>query len=363
MTQTATPGAAFGRYEWVFIALGALAAFWLHWHFRMSGFGEQDAGRLATDAINWHFEGSIDMTKVDYRLHTSPLYIHSMKLALDHGMSVRSIPVFMNGLSVLASSACMVGLYLLFRQLSTPAIATAAPPFARLCRLPRSVRAADRARFLDQGRHGVVQRGIAVGARCARAPAARAARMYRADRRFGHAIYHGLCAPRGLAGRRSSAQGHPRGGRFLGELERTLSVQVVTLDRSQEQCADHSRGGQLAVRAVRPGLVPRRARQQAPALANLRRGCLGASTAAVLGIEARELRASQPACLRAAGVFGGVDAVPAGRLPRSARLAPDRDAASGRANGPDGQQQRDPARGRAFDHGTGAERIQLPAHA
>jgi len=126
MTRSTTPAAAFGRYEWLFIALGALAAFWLHWHFRISGFGEQDAGRLASDAINWHFEGSIDMTKVDYRLHTSPLYIHSMKLALDHGMRVRTIPLFMNGLSVLASSACMVGLYLLFRRLSTPAIAAAA---------------------------------------------------------------------------------------------------------------------------------------------------------------------------------------------------------------------------------------------
>lgn len=124
--QARAPGVAFGRYEWVFIALGALAAFWLHWHFRMSGFGEQDAGRLASDAINWHFEGSIDMTKVDYRMHTSPLYIHSMKLLLDHGMRVRSVPLFMNGLSVFASSACMVGLYLLFRQLSTPAIAAGA---------------------------------------------------------------------------------------------------------------------------------------------------------------------------------------------------------------------------------------------
>jgi len=126
MTQSKAPGAAFGRFEWLFIALGALAAFWLHWHFRMSGFGEQDAGRLASDAINWHFERSIDMTKVDYRLHTSPLYIHSLKLALDHGLRVRSLPLVMNGLSVLSSSACLVGLYLLFRQLSTPAIAAAA---------------------------------------------------------------------------------------------------------------------------------------------------------------------------------------------------------------------------------------------
>jgi hypothetical protein len=126
MTQSKTPGAAFRRYEWLFIALGALAAFWLHWHFRVSGFGEQDAARLACDAINWHFEGTIDVTKVDYRLRTSPLYIHGLKLALDHGLRVSSLPQVMNGVSVLASSACMVGLYLLFRQLSTPAIAAAA---------------------------------------------------------------------------------------------------------------------------------------------------------------------------------------------------------------------------------------------
>jgi hypothetical protein len=126
MIQSKAPGAAFRRYEWLLIALAALAALWLHWHYRVSGFGEQDAARLACDAINWHFEGSIDLTKVDYRLRTSPLYIHGLKLALDHGLRVSSLPAVMNGLSALASSACMVGLYLLFRQLSTPAIAAAA---------------------------------------------------------------------------------------------------------------------------------------------------------------------------------------------------------------------------------------------
>jgi len=115
----------FARYEWLFVALAALAAFWLHWHFQLSGFGEQDAARLACDAIHWHFEGTIDMTQVDYRLHTSPLYLHTLKRALDLGLRVRSLPLFMNGLSVLASSACLVGLYLLFRRLSTPAIAAA----------------------------------------------------------------------------------------------------------------------------------------------------------------------------------------------------------------------------------------------
>ncbi|HET7546032.1 MAG TPA: hypothetical protein VFK05_39455 [Polyangiaceae bacterium] len=126
MTQSATPGTAITRDEAIFIALGAFLAFALHWHFRLSGFGEQDAARLATDAINWHFVGPLDMANVDYRLRTSPLYIHALKFALDRGLSVRSLPAFMNGFAVLASSAGVVGLYLLFRRLSTPAIAAAA---------------------------------------------------------------------------------------------------------------------------------------------------------------------------------------------------------------------------------------------
>ncbi len=126
MTEPVTPRAPLSRKEWILLALGVLVALLLHWHFRLSGFGEQDAVRLASDAINWHFEGSIDMTKVDYRLHTSPLYIHSLKLLLDHGLHVRALPAVMNGASVVLSSACLAGLYLVFRQLAAPAIAAAA---------------------------------------------------------------------------------------------------------------------------------------------------------------------------------------------------------------------------------------------
>ena len=125
-TESVTPRAPLSRTEWIALAVGALSAFVLHTHFRMTGFGEQDAGRLATDAINWHFEGFIDMAKVDYRLHTSPLYIHSLKLLLDHGLAIGSLPRVMNGASVFASSACLVGLYVLFRRLVSPAIAGAA---------------------------------------------------------------------------------------------------------------------------------------------------------------------------------------------------------------------------------------------
>ena len=125
-TESVTFRTSLQRKEWIALALGAVFAFLLHTHFRMTGFGEQDAGRLASDAINWHFEGSIDMAKVDYRLHTSPLYIHGLKLLLDHGLPIHSLPGFMNGASVLSSSACLVGLYVLFRRLARPAIAAAA---------------------------------------------------------------------------------------------------------------------------------------------------------------------------------------------------------------------------------------------
>jgi hypothetical protein len=126
MTETETERAALSRTEWILLAVGALVAFLVHTHFRMTGFGEQDAGRLASDAINWHFVGSIDMAKVDYRLHTSPLYIHALKSLLDHGLAIRALPRWMNGASVFLSSACLAGLYVLFRRLSTPAIAAAA---------------------------------------------------------------------------------------------------------------------------------------------------------------------------------------------------------------------------------------------
>jgi Dolichyl-phosphate-mannose-protein mannosyltransferase len=108
------------------LALGAFLAFILHWHFRLSGFGEQDAARLANDAIHWHAEHRIFMASVDYRLRTSPLYIHSLKLALDHGLRIRALPQLMNGVSAVSSSACLVGLYFLFRRLSGVRIAATA---------------------------------------------------------------------------------------------------------------------------------------------------------------------------------------------------------------------------------------------
>ncbi|HEY4106242.1 MAG TPA: glycosyltransferase family 39 protein [Polyangiaceae bacterium] len=112
--------------ELVLLAASALVALLVHAHYCFAGFGEQDAARLAMDAVHWRADHVIYMADVDYRLRTSPLYIHLLRIALDHGLAIRSLPKLMNGASVLVSSACMVGLYLLFRRFSGSRIAAAA---------------------------------------------------------------------------------------------------------------------------------------------------------------------------------------------------------------------------------------------
>ena len=112
--------------ELIALVVAALLMLALHSYFKFPGFGEQDAARLASDAINWHFERAIYMDQVDYRLHTSPLYIHSLKLLLDHGLRVRALPLVMNEASAVSSAACLCGLYLLFRRLTNRAVAAAA---------------------------------------------------------------------------------------------------------------------------------------------------------------------------------------------------------------------------------------------
>src|SRR6201999_692579 len=63
---------------------------------------------------------------VDYRLRTSPLYIHALRIALDHGLAIRLLPRVINWASVIASSVCSVGMYLLFRRFTNAAVAAAA---------------------------------------------------------------------------------------------------------------------------------------------------------------------------------------------------------------------------------------------
>ncbi len=115
-----------GQREQLFLLLGALLSLLVHAHFRFAGFGEQDAARLAMDAVHWHAERVIYMADVDYRLRTSPLYIHLLRVAIDHGLAIRALPRVINWVSVISSSLCSVAMYLLFRRFTNPAVAAAA---------------------------------------------------------------------------------------------------------------------------------------------------------------------------------------------------------------------------------------------
>ncbi len=113
------------REQWLLL-FGAMLSLIVHAGFRFAGFGEQDAARLAMDAVHWHAERVIYMADVDYRLRTSPLYIHALRIALDHGLAIRLLPRVINWASVIASSVCSVGMYLLFRRFTNAAVAAAA---------------------------------------------------------------------------------------------------------------------------------------------------------------------------------------------------------------------------------------------
>jgi Dolichyl-phosphate-mannose-protein mannosyltransferase len=117
---------AVSRQEFVVVVFAAALALLVHAHFRLSGFGEQDAARIAKDAIVWHVSHSITYQECDYRLRTSPLYIHGLKVALDRGLPIRALPKVMNGFSVVLSSVCLGALYFLFRRVTAPRVAAAA---------------------------------------------------------------------------------------------------------------------------------------------------------------------------------------------------------------------------------------------
>jgi hypothetical protein len=112
--------ARFFRRESVWVLIAAALSLALHAKYRLTGFGEQDAARLARDAISWHLRGSIWAHETSYRMHTSPGYIHLLKRALDFGLPIRRLPRFMNWLSVALGTGCGIALYALWRQFVEP---------------------------------------------------------------------------------------------------------------------------------------------------------------------------------------------------------------------------------------------------
>ncbi|HEY2408473.1 MAG TPA: hypothetical protein VGI10_20850 [Polyangiaceae bacterium] len=112
--------------EWAWVALGALVAFVVYASCRLPGFGEQDSARLAEDSVLWHFARSVAIDDFDYRLRTSPLYIHFIKVALDVGLPIRRVPALMNWFGAFMSGVCLAGLYYLFKVFSERALAATA---------------------------------------------------------------------------------------------------------------------------------------------------------------------------------------------------------------------------------------------
>jgi hypothetical protein len=106
------------------IVAGCLAlSLLLHGLSIVTQFGEPDTARMAALAVEWHETGQIHT--YEYPLRTSPLYIHAIKLLLDAGAPLRSVPSILNWLSLIGGSLVLLPLYLLWRLLTGPSVAAA----------------------------------------------------------------------------------------------------------------------------------------------------------------------------------------------------------------------------------------------
>lgn len=107
------------------VLVAAIASLAVHAHYVLPGLGEGDAARFARIAFIWHVLGKVSFD-IGYQSRTSTLYLQLEKLALDHGLPMRSLPTVVNSVSVAFGTATSVALYVLFRKLTTRPIAAAA---------------------------------------------------------------------------------------------------------------------------------------------------------------------------------------------------------------------------------------------
>lgn len=100
------------------LALCVALSLLVHSHFTLDGFGEPDAGFLAYDAVLSHHDGmSRAYPLVDYRIWSSPLYIHYLKKSLDWGLPISGLPSLMNWSNIVVGSLILIPLYLLGKRL------------------------------------------------------------------------------------------------------------------------------------------------------------------------------------------------------------------------------------------------------
>lgn len=97
-----------------------LVTFLVHWPYLLrDSFGEQDAARLANDAVRWHLTGQLSGSSwADYRVRSSPLYVLWLKTLISSGASDPfNLPIWMNWVSAVAGAAIAGALYLIARRL------------------------------------------------------------------------------------------------------------------------------------------------------------------------------------------------------------------------------------------------------
>jgi hypothetical protein len=115
--------AAFTKTEKVVLAASLVVFVLVHAVTGVPGFGEDDEARFAVDAIAWHLTGKTDFRVTDYRMRTSPMYIHALKIALDRRLPIRLLPAAMNGANLALSAIILGATYLLFRPLGGRGVA------------------------------------------------------------------------------------------------------------------------------------------------------------------------------------------------------------------------------------------------
>ncbi|HVU06058.1 MAG TPA: hypothetical protein VHE30_30115 [Polyangiaceae bacterium] len=110
--------ASFTRVEAVLLPLLLVAHLALHSLLVVPEFGEPDGARMAGDAVNWHYAGVVRLDTTDYRMRTSPLYIHAMERALRFGTPIEKLPALMTRFSLVTNTLALLAAYLLFRKLA-----------------------------------------------------------------------------------------------------------------------------------------------------------------------------------------------------------------------------------------------------
>jgi hypothetical protein len=105
------------RVEMGVLALCVTLYLVVHSFYTVPLFGEPDGARLTIDAASFHFSGRAELEATEYRMRTSPLYIHALKFAMDRGVSLGRVPVLMTRVSLVSSAITLLATYLVFRRL------------------------------------------------------------------------------------------------------------------------------------------------------------------------------------------------------------------------------------------------------